>query len=293
VGINKAYAFDIYYICSLIVQEDKKVNDYYHHAEGPTVTFGRVRLLCLCLVCFLVPVAITVASEKEKPYTLWIGSGIGAAGELHEQYSPLTGSGAIFRLEGGWAVRGNHVLWDGHAGWNVATVSSSREQGLEIETNMIHAQTSVFGLFPLNHADTIIGLGLCITASGIFTSGVYQYEEDPCETVCFGTGPAVFLENTMLDRWVFRLHFSLPLVGYAMGPIWANGSGGEMFSEWMTVPDILCLEGTLSSGIRLSRNMELLFLFTCLYWRQNKPFETKLFHNSVGVGAEFDLGGTR
>lgn len=248
---------------------------------------------CAFLMVLCVTALPAFASEPERPVMLWFGAGGGLACEKNEQYSPLTYTGPAFRLEGGWAIRGQYLLWDGQIGYSSGTVTSSRTQGYTITTQLLTGETGVLYLLPPKPFSTTFGLGVSLEVDGIFTDGIYNHEADLYSALFFGGGPAILIENKSLDRWTFRLHLSMPLALYSWGPAWANYSGGETTAEWHTIPDILFLEAKASAGLRVTQRVEALLLFSCIAERYETAFVSRRLHNYVGLGLEIDFGDAR
>ncbi len=233
------------------------------------------------------------ANEGEKPLMFWVGAGGGVSFEKNEQYSPLTHSGAVFRIEGGWALRARRVLWNGQISYSHASVSRSGNGGIEVESSLLTARTGGFILFPVTPISTTFAVGAVIEAAGTFSEGTYNHEIDVYNQVCLGGGPAVFVENKSLDLWTFRLQLSVPLAAYCWKPAWVNGSGGETFGEWCASPDFLSLEAKLSAGLRITERTEVLFFLSCVAQQNDKPFVSDRLHNCVGIGLEMDFGETK
>jgi|GEM_PF-2533464 len=229
----------------------------------------------------------------ERPIMVWLGVGGGLACEKNEQYSPLTQTGPAFRLEGGWAIRGRYLLWDGQIAYSAGTVSSSRGGEYEIDTQTVSCKTGVFGLLPARPFSTVFALGVSLEGGGIFTEGLYAYEQDLYNALFIGASPAVLIENKALDRWTFRLRLSMPLALYSWGPSWVNNSGGETEGRWNAISDALFLEGKVSAGLRITDRIEGLLLYSCVVQRYEEPFVSRKYHNYLGLGVEMDFGGAK
>ncbi len=231
--------------------------------------------------------------DPERPIMVWLGAGGGLACEKNEQYSPLTQTGPAFRLEGGWAIRGRYLLWDGQMAYSAGAITSSRGGEYEVDTQTVGGKTGVFGLLPARPFSTAFALGVSLEGWGIFTEGLYGYEQDLYSAIFIGAGPAILIENKSLDRWTFRLRLSMPLALYSWGPSWVNNSGGETEEGWNGISDALFLEGKVSAGLMITERIEGLLLYSCVVQRYETPFVSRRFHNYLGLGVEMDFGGVK
>lgn len=269
------------------------MNVIHHLRPLPALAPRNPKLICSFILALLIPILCVSALEGERPYTLWLGGSAGLECDKNEQYSPMTHTGLAIGLEGGWLVRGQHLIWNGDVTWTSGSVSSPNNDDFTVDTSMLAGETGAYGILPLPLSDTTVALGLSISALWISTSAEYEYNEDLCNNAFLGVGPSILLENGSLDRWTFRLYLALPLIAWSWSPHWVNGAGEEADTGWQSIPDYLLVKARVSAGLRVSERFETVIFYSFAAERHETPLSSRRIRNQAGLGLEFDLGSVR
>lgn len=221
----------------------------------------------------------------------------------NEQFSPLTLSGSHLKLEGGWSLRGESLMWNGDLSYSMASVTSSAGGSLTVKPETIAIRTGLLYSLPIRPYRTRISIGPSVEGRNAYISSEHNYDIDETWYASIGLGPSVLIENSSIDRWTFRSSLFVPITSWVMSPSWRghwrdypeNGTLDRVVSSgsWESLSDFLVINGSVSAAYRVARRAELIASVELDMTRCEIPLPVRSVDVSVLAGVEVDLGRKR
>jgi hypothetical protein len=264
---------------------------------------GRVPLMrrrALIIVLLMLPCFL---SAQERPFALWLTVGGGVVSERNEQFSPLVYTGGVFHAGGGWLLQGEHLVWYGSFSWSAGSLTGPVDNGLSVRSSITAGRTALLYNLPFRPLSTRISIGPSFDFVNLYDSMSRNGDVDEAWSGFAGFGPSLLLENHLLERFVFRLWFSLPLAALAFVPAWGSHpqgfpESGDMADvlqagEWVFFSELQLWSAGISCGFRLGKYVELVGIWSLTAESFDRPYRSGRIANTLSVGLEFDMGRVR